>query len=117
MLCNVTEHPQAEWVVQQLRILSLQHDRLPRFILHDRDGKFSEEFDAFARASGSKIIKLPARSPNLNAYAERWRSEERRVGKECRSRRGPGRDKKNGIKTMWDMIARIAEENRQRPHR
>jgi len=72
MLCNVTEHPQAEWVVQQLRILSLQHDRLPRFILHDRDGKFSEEFDAFARASGSKIIKLPARLPNLNAYAERW---------------------------------------------
>jgi transposase InsO family protein len=72
MLFNVTEHPHAEWVVQQLRNLFVQHDHLPRFILHDRDGKFSEEFDAFAQASGTKIIKLPARSPNLNAYAERW---------------------------------------------
>ncbi len=80
MLFNVTEHPQAEWVVQQFRNLSVQHDHLPRFILHDRDGKFSEEFDAFAQASGTKIIKLPARSPNLNAYAERW---VRSVREEC----------------------------------
>jgi transposase InsO family protein len=72
MLCSVTEYPHAEWVVQQLRNLSVQHDHLPRFILHDRDGKFSEEFDACAQASGTMVIKLPARSPNLNAYVERW---------------------------------------------
>jgi putative transposase len=47
---------------------------------HDRDDKFSEAFDAFAEASGTKIIKLPARSPNLNAYAERWI---RSVREEC----------------------------------
>jgi putative transposase len=80
LLVNVTEHPHAEWVVQQLRNLSVQHDHLPRFILRDRDGKFSEAFDAFAQASGTKIIKLPARSPNLNAYAERW---VRSVREEC----------------------------------
>ncbi len=80
MLCNVTEYPHAEWVAQQLRNLSVQHDQLPRFILHDCDGKFSEEFDAFAQASGTKIIKLPARSPNLNVYAERW---VRSVGEAC----------------------------------
>ena len=71
LLVNVTEHPHAEWGVQQMRNLFVQHEHLPRFILHDRDGKFSEAFDAFAEASGSKILKLPARSPNLNAYAER----------------------------------------------
>jgi len=59
-------------VIQQLRNLSVQHDHLARFILHDRDSKFGEAFDAFAEASGTKIIKLPARPPNLNAYAERW---------------------------------------------
>jgi putative transposase len=80
LLFNVTEHPHAEWVVQQLRNLSVQHNHLPRFILHDRDGKFSEAFDTFAEASGTKIIKLPARSPNLNAYAERW---VRSVREEC----------------------------------
>ncbi len=64
MLFNVTEHPQAERAVHQLRNLSLQHDHFSRFIFHDRDGKFSEEFDAFAQASRTQIIKLPARSPN-----------------------------------------------------
>jgi len=80
MLVNVTEHPHAEWAVQQLRNLTVQHDLLPGFILHDRDGKFSEEFDAFAEASATQIIKLPPRSPNLNAYAERW---VRSVREEC----------------------------------
>jgi hypothetical protein len=75
LLFNVTEHPQAEWVVQQVRNLSVQHDHLPRFILHDRDGQFTEEFDACAEGSGAKIIKLPARSP-----AERW---VRSVREEC----------------------------------
>jgi transposase InsO family protein len=56
---------------------------LPQFILHDRDGKFSEAFDALAEASGTKIITLPARSPNLNAYAERW---VRSVREECLDR-------------------------------
>ena len=70
-------------MIQQLRNLSVQYDSLPRFILHDRDSKFSEEFDSFAEASGTKIIKLPARSPNLNAYAERW---ERSVREECLDR-------------------------------
>jgi len=80
LLVNVTEHPRPEWVVQKLRKLSVQHDHLPRFILHDRDAKFSEAFDVSAEASGIKILKSPARSPNLNAYAERW---VRSVREEC----------------------------------
>ena len=80
ILFNLTEHPQAEWMVQQLRNLSVDQDKLPRFILQDRDSKFSAEFDAFAQGSGTEIIRLPARSPNLNAYAERW---VRGVREEC----------------------------------
>ncbi len=80
LLVNVTEHPSAEWAVQPLGNLAVQHNHLPRFILHDRDSKFTEAFDALAEASGTRIIQLPARSPNLNAYAERW---VRRVREEC----------------------------------
>jgi len=80
LLVNVTEHHSAEWVVQQLRNLSVQHDHFPRFVLPDRDTKFSEAFDAFVEASGAEITRLPARSPNLNAFAERW---VRSVRQEC----------------------------------
>ncbi len=53
------------------------------YILHDRDDRFFKALDAFAKASGTKIIKLPARSSNLNADAERW---VRSVREECLDR-------------------------------
>jgi hypothetical protein len=40
--------------------------------LHDRDTKFCSVFRATLTAGGIKPIQLPARSPNLNSYAERW---------------------------------------------
>src|SRR5215831_8689327 len=43
-----------------------------RYALHDRDTKFCSVFRATLAAGGIKPIPLPARSPNLNAYAERW---------------------------------------------
>ena len=43
-----------------------------RYALHDRDSKFCSLFRATLQAGGIKPIPLPARSPNLNAYAERW---------------------------------------------
>ena len=45
---------------------------LRRYALHDRDTKFCSVFRATLAAGGIKPIQLPARSPNLNAYAERW---------------------------------------------
>ena len=54
-----------------------------RYVLHDRDTKFCSAFRATLRAGGIKPIQLPARSPNLNAYAERW---VRSVREECLSR-------------------------------
>jgi len=42
-----------------------------RYLLHDRDGKYTESFRAIIKASGVEAIALPPRSPNLNAYSER----------------------------------------------
>jgi hypothetical protein len=54
-----------------------------RYLLHDRDGRFGPVFRELMRAGKVKPLKLPARSPNLNAFAERW---VRSVKEECLSR-------------------------------
>jgi putative transposase len=51
-----------------------------RHLLHDRDTKFCESFRELIESGSVKPIRLPARSPNLNSYAERW---VRSVKEEC----------------------------------
>jgi putative transposase len=46
--------------------------RSTRFVLHDRDSKFCASFRNTLRSAGIQPLRLPARSPNLNAFAERW---------------------------------------------
>ena len=53
-----------------------------RYVLHDRDTKFCPEFRETLAAAGVKCLRLPARSPNLYAFAERW---VRSVKEECLS--------------------------------
>ena len=53
-----------------------------RYVLHDRDAKFCAEFRKTLAAGGVKCLRLPPRSPNLNAFAERW---VRSVKEECLS--------------------------------
>src|ERR1700681_1884517 len=43
-----------------------------RYLIIDRDAKYSEQFRRLIRDNGTKVIRLPPRSPNLNAYAERF---------------------------------------------
>ena len=43
-----------------------------RYLIHDRDTKYTDSFRAIVKSSHVEPLKLPARSPNLNAYAERW---------------------------------------------
>jgi len=43
-----------------------------RYMLHDRDKKFTGQFDGILSCQGLKSVKLPIRSPNLNAYCEAW---------------------------------------------
>ena len=54
-----------------------------RYLLHDRDGKFCSAFREVMQAGKVKPLKLPARSPNLNAFAKRW---VRSVKEACLSR-------------------------------
>src|SRR6266545_1997065 len=74
-LAGVTAHPTGTWVAQQahnlLMDLSDRADRL-RFLLRDRDSKFSAAFDAVFTAVDIKIIRIPPQAPQANAAAERW---------------------------------------------
>ena len=54
-----------------------------RYVLHDRDAKFCAAFDDLLRCGGVHSLTLPPRSPNLNAFADRW---VRSVKDECLSR-------------------------------
>jgi len=72
-LAGVTEHPDSAWVTQQARNLAIE-ERLSRvrFLVHDRDAKFTGPFDAVLRAEGVRVIRTPIRSPRANAFAERF---------------------------------------------
>jgi hypothetical protein len=85
-LTGITRHPAEEWMTQMGRNATdgacgclRQH----RYVLHDRDSKFCAEFRETLAAGGVKCLRLPARSPNLNAFAERW---VRSVKEECLSK-------------------------------
>ncbi len=74
-LAGCTAHPTAAWVTQQARNLSwtLQEENWSfRFLLHDRDTKFSSAFDAVVRTDGLERVRTPYRTPQANAVAERW---------------------------------------------
>jgi len=43
-----------------------------KYLIHDRDAKYTSQFDAIMKSSGIKPIKLSPMSPNLKAYAERF---------------------------------------------
>jgi len=112
-LAGCTSNPDGAWVTQQARNLVMElddrHDPI-RFLLHDRDTKFSAAFDEVFRTQGVRVIKTPIHAPNANAHAERW---VRTVREECLDWLlilGK-RQLERTLRTYIDHY------NRQRPHR
>jgi putative transposase len=72
IFAKATSSPDSAWVTQQARNLFMGVPVGPRFLLRDRDAKYSGPFDEVFRCEGARIIRTPFRSPKANAYAERW---------------------------------------------
>jgi putative transposase len=110
-LAGCTTNPTGAWVTQQARNLSFSgvFERI-RFLIHDRDSKFTAAFDEVFRSESISVIHTPIRAPQANAYAERF---VRTIRAECLD---------------WLLIlgrrhlervlrAYTAHYNRERPHR
>jgi transposase InsO family protein len=110
-LAGCTANPTGAWVTQQARNLGLGFsDQGVRFLIRDRDSKYSCPFDDVFRSEGIRVVKTPVRSPKANAIAERF---VRTVRAECLD---------------WLLILNrghlervlrvyVAHYNRERPHR
>ncbi len=74
-LAGLTPNPNAAWMIQMARNVTMAEGEFlapGQRLLHDRDAKYGVNFQNTLKAAQVTSIKLPPRSPNLNAYAERW---------------------------------------------
>jgi len=74
-VAGITRHPNEAWMKQIARNVTMDEWGILegcRYLIHDRDTKFTDSFRTIVKSSHVDPLKLPARSPNLNAYAERW---------------------------------------------
>ena len=74
-VAGMTPHPDERWMVQIARNVTMADWGFltpGQYLIHDHDGKFCPAFQRLIEDAGVKRVPLPPRSPNLNAYAERW---------------------------------------------
>ena len=80
-LAGCTKNPSGEWLTQKARNLGLDFsDSGVRFLIRDRDSKYSGAFDEVFRSEAIRIVKTPVQAPKANAIAERF---VRTVRSEC----------------------------------
>jgi putative transposase len=112
-LAGITANPAGAWVTQQARnfCFGLAEQASPaKFLIRDRDTKFTASFDAVFSAEGIRIIKTPVRAPRANAVAERFVGTVRREGLD--------RVLVFGRRHLEAVLAEyLAHYNTHRPHR
>jgi len=85
VLGGLTQSPNGQWMKQVARNMTDFDSEMvsARYLIHDRDSKFTAAFDELLDASGVEPVRLPPRSPDLNAFAERF---VRSIKEECLDR-------------------------------
>jgi hypothetical protein len=74
-IAGVTPHPNERWMKQIARNVTMEEWgilQLGQYLIHDGDKKFCAAFKQTLDDAGVKRVPLPPRSPQLNAFAERW---------------------------------------------
>ena len=112
-VAGITAHPTGEWVTQQARNLLMElgeHAERFRFLIRDRDSKFTAAFDAVFTGADIRIIRTPIRAPRVNGIAERFIGTLRRECLDHMMITGP---------RHLDVVLReyVQHFNTRRPHR